>query len=186
MSTSKEKIEKAAITLFAQKGFNSVTTKEIAENAGVSEVTLFRLFENKRNLYQGLIRENMHPYKIEQYLDTQATYDLQTDLTAIANLMSSTLKENLPFIKMIVKDHGPQKTHGPGGNHDNKAKKALVNYLKLMQKKGVMKESPEYVARLFMSNMFSVYHEAIFRPGAEFNQKYFDWMIKKIIDAIKS
>ncbi len=45
----------AAASLFAQKGFNGTTTKEIAKTAGISEALLFRHFPTKRALYAAII-----------------------------------------------------------------------------------------------------------------------------------
>lgn len=45
----------AAAALFAQKGFNGTTTKEIAKTAGISEALLYRYFPTKRALYAAII-----------------------------------------------------------------------------------------------------------------------------------
>jgi AcrR family transcriptional regulator len=45
----------AAASLFAQKGFNGTTTREIAKTAGISEALLFRYFPTKRTLYAAII-----------------------------------------------------------------------------------------------------------------------------------
>src|SRR5687768_16153552 len=47
-------IMSAAIPLFASKGFDGLTTKEIADAAGVSEALLYRHFESKQALYQAV------------------------------------------------------------------------------------------------------------------------------------
>ncbi|MFC4322588.1 TetR/AcrR family transcriptional regulator [Litchfieldia salsa] len=47
---SKEKILDAAINMFSQKGFDNSSTSDIAKEAGVAEVTLFRNFQSKNNL----------------------------------------------------------------------------------------------------------------------------------------
>jgi AcrR family transcriptional regulator len=47
----------AAIKVFSQKGFNGATTKEIAQEAGVAEGTIFRYFSTKKDiLHQILMR----------------------------------------------------------------------------------------------------------------------------------
>ena len=43
----------AAIDLFSQNGFHATTTRMIAQSADVNEVTLFRLFKSKLQLFQG-------------------------------------------------------------------------------------------------------------------------------------
>ena len=50
----------AAASLFAQKGFNGTTTREIAKTAGISEALLFRYFPTKRALYAAILAEKVH------------------------------------------------------------------------------------------------------------------------------
>src|SRR5439155_17004815 len=45
----------AAAALFAQKGFNGTTTREIAKTAGISEALLFKYFPTKRALYAAIL-----------------------------------------------------------------------------------------------------------------------------------
>jgi AcrR family transcriptional regulator len=49
----------AAIGVFAEGGFSGVTTKRIAEAAGVSEATIFLHFPTKRDLYDAMLAERL-------------------------------------------------------------------------------------------------------------------------------
>ncbi len=49
--STKNKILDAAITLFTELGYSATTTRKIAEAAGINEVTLFRKFGTKENLF---------------------------------------------------------------------------------------------------------------------------------------
>ena len=49
-----------AAKLFAKKGFNGVTTREIAKKANVNESILFRHFPTKDALYTEIINQKMH------------------------------------------------------------------------------------------------------------------------------
>ena len=49
----------AAAALFAAKGFNGTTTKEIAKAAGVSEALVFKHFPTKRRLYAAILAEKV-------------------------------------------------------------------------------------------------------------------------------
>ena len=44
-------IIEAAMELFIEKGYKSTTTFEIADAAGISEVTLFRNFDSKKDIF---------------------------------------------------------------------------------------------------------------------------------------
>jgi len=49
----------AAASLFAAKGFNGTTTREIAKAAGVSEALVFKYFPTKRTLYAAILAEKV-------------------------------------------------------------------------------------------------------------------------------
>lgn len=49
----------AATTLFAKKGFNGTTTKEIARAAGISEALVFKHFPTKHALYAAILAEKV-------------------------------------------------------------------------------------------------------------------------------
>ena len=55
--TNKAKIERAAVWLFSEHGIDGVSTKSIAQEAGVSEGLLYRYFKNKDTLARELMRD---------------------------------------------------------------------------------------------------------------------------------
>ncbi|HRX45279.1 MAG TPA: helix-turn-helix domain-containing protein [Acholeplasmataceae bacterium] len=48
MRATEKKILLAATKLFSESGYSGVSTRKIAEAAGVNELTLFRIFKSKR------------------------------------------------------------------------------------------------------------------------------------------
>jgi AcrR family transcriptional regulator len=72
---TRSRILKSAMRLFAKRGFDGTTTKELAEDAGVAEGTLFRHFTNKKAIL------------IE--VATQGWIDLLTDLLTEFSEMGS-------------------------------------------------------------------------------------------------
>ncbi len=48
---TEEKILDAALKVFARKGYDAATTRSIAEESGFTEMTLFRKFGTKKNLF---------------------------------------------------------------------------------------------------------------------------------------
>jgi AcrR family transcriptional regulator len=55
--SSREKVVRSALLLFSQQGITATTTKQIAEQAGVNEVTLFRQFGSKQGLLLAVLKE---------------------------------------------------------------------------------------------------------------------------------
>jgi len=52
---TREKILNAANTLFAELGYEGASTKKISNEAGINELTLFRHFKSKENLYLEMV-----------------------------------------------------------------------------------------------------------------------------------
>ena len=185
MSTAKEKIIQAATQLFEENGFGSVTTKEIAEKAGVSEVTVFRNFETKRALFSEILKLKSHPFKVHQYLSENATYNLETDVKAIAALMIDTLEKNLPLMRMVFRDHHDSGERKRVEHRDHAAKESILEYFTKMHELGKISVPPRMAMRFLFSNLTGVVAKAMFQSDEEIDRDYFDWMIGKIIEVIR-
>ncbi len=55
----RKEIIRAAMEVFARKGFSGSTTRRIAESAGISEAMIYSHFENKEDLYAAIIDEKL-------------------------------------------------------------------------------------------------------------------------------
>ena len=53
---TREKIIQAGLKVFSNNGYEKATTRRIAQEAGVNEVTLFRHFQNKENILKAVIQ----------------------------------------------------------------------------------------------------------------------------------
>jgi AcrR family transcriptional regulator len=62
----------AAASLFAAKGFNGTTTKEIAKAAGVSEALVFKYFPTKRSLYAAILEEKVSVNELLEAVEAAA------------------------------------------------------------------------------------------------------------------
>jgi AcrR family transcriptional regulator len=57
--SSRERVLRAATLLFATKGFEGTSTRDVARKAKVNEITIFRLFKNKQDLYLHILDNKM-------------------------------------------------------------------------------------------------------------------------------
>jgi AcrR family transcriptional regulator len=56
---ARARVLKAATALFAAKGFHETSTREVACKARVNEITIFRQFKNKRELYLQVLNSKL-------------------------------------------------------------------------------------------------------------------------------
>lgn len=100
---TKGKIIIKTIDLIAKMGFKEVTTKQIAEAAGVSEITVFRHFQSKKKLLLEALKVCAKPsaYLEELFTSGKLGRDLENDIHLIAQAYLCLLLDNLKIIKII-------------------------------------------------------------------------------------
>jgi len=70
--TAKEKLLRAAVQVFSEKGFSGTSTREIASRARVNPVTLFRVFSSKEKLHAAAVDYLITSLAIRKQIDALA------------------------------------------------------------------------------------------------------------------
>lgn len=63
----RQRLKDAALAVFAEKGFEGATTREIAERAGVGAATLFRYAQEKRDLLLMIVNDDLSAMNAETF-----------------------------------------------------------------------------------------------------------------------
>lgn len=100
--TTRDNIIRAAYQLFSEKGFDKATTKEIAEHAGVAELTLFRHFKNKHNIFQQVLLQYSPALLMEDTLAEIETLPLREGLHCLTQVLMTHLKKNRNLIRLTL------------------------------------------------------------------------------------
>ncbi len=102
MDTS-QKIIEASIKVFTEHGYLGSTTKEIALTASVSEMTLFRKFQSKQNLFNVMIKSTLG-----RELSDVTEFNLGSSLEdLIEKLLHSRLmiiSSNISLVRMMIQE----------------------------------------------------------------------------------
>ncbi|MCE5214116.1 MAG: TetR/AcrR family transcriptional regulator [Methanobacterium sp.] len=106
---TEKKLLNAALNVFAKKGRDAATTKAIAEKAGRTEMTLFRKFGTKKNLYEMVMLQNMEKIQksIESIVkDLDGKYKNSDEFLEIyIQEMLVFYKDNIEAINLIINDN---------------------------------------------------------------------------------
>ena len=154
---TEDKILNASIVLFSQKGFTAVTTKEIAKEAGVSEMTLFRHFENKHNLFERAFDKFIFSPKIIALFE-DLEWDLESDLNKICSSYQEILYKNQKIILMHFKNEALNPDFDATlFKFPNEFKKLLGNYFEEMRNRGAVRENPDTLAMSFLTTNFGLF-----------------------------
>jgi len=151
-SDSGEKLLEAVIELVAEKGYNGVSTKEIAAAAGVNEVTLFRLFGSKMNLMETAFHRFHYEGEMTKLFEERLVWDLQADLRLISRTYHETMSRNRKMMQIAMRDGRVFAEFREKANkHPRKLKALLVEYFVRMRELGKLIETdPEIQALGFM------------------------------------
>jgi AcrR family transcriptional regulator len=157
---ARQRLLEAAASLFARDGLAGATTRAIAHEAGVNEVTLFRLFHSKENLLAAVVGCTFDAQKTDpKPALPAATGDLRRDLANYVRLYESMLTENLPLIRTLLGEihrHRDQEKKVANGIF-RPLRNELVARLKLAQKRGIIRSdvAAEVVADLLGGMVFT-------------------------------
>ena len=100
-TSASERLLDAAARGFARKGLKGATTREIAVEAGLSEMTLFRRFGTKEKLLRAVV-ERFFARRIEPPPVHEPPGDLRAALLHYAKLQHRLMDESLPIIRVLL------------------------------------------------------------------------------------
>ena len=104
MKNTETKILFAATKLFSEFGYSGVSTRKIAEEAGVNELTLFRYFRSKSNLLQAVIRHFAFEGNIVEKISKEITGDVKKDIQIFADTYYMFLQNNIKMYKIQIRE----------------------------------------------------------------------------------
>src|SRR3954469_24880895 len=93
----RDRILDAAKKVYAQHGFRGATTRLIAIEAGVNEVTLFRTFGSKAALFESLMQAQVAASPIPELPDNPG--DPEVEMTAWCSRVLQHMRDNSALIR---------------------------------------------------------------------------------------
>jgi AcrR family transcriptional regulator len=182
--TTREKILEAALRLFSQKGYLGATTKEIASESGVAEVTLFRHFSSKEALLEDVLTSYTFLPALKEIIPSVANLPYEEALAEIAKGFLITLDLRQDFIKIIHSERHLYSEKLLKGYHStiNEIFVTLAAYLAEMQKNGILREFDCFLgARAFFGMFFSYFTQSSFLMFKKYGPDETDLLIKEYV-----
>ena len=159
-SDTKLKLLEATLELISEKGYLGATTREIAQRAGVSELTLFRKFEKKEKLFEEVLKtQTFLPLLRETVVEVEDLGPADA-LEMIGIRYLQTLKERKMFVKIVLSELNtyPEKVRNIQMQFVREMEGTLQGYLEELQKSGKLRAvSLEAAARTFLRMLFSFF-----------------------------
>lgn len=150
-----ERIFEAVIGTVLEFGYASATTKQIAERAGISEMTLFRRFGNKDKLLQTALRFETTKFIQEAVLYTG---DLESDLERVIITYHRLLKEKGRVILELIVELPRRPGLRKSARIPQEGIAQVVELMARYQKEGRLKSDAPWQAALELLSPVFVIH----------------------------
>ena len=158
MDETSQKIIDAAMTLIRDQGYVATTTKDIARTAGVNECTLFRKFQNKKDIVmQGIAQEKWRA-NVTPEIFREVQWELRADLEMF---LAAYMERITPdFVRLSIGLRAPQ-LYGDTAPLIMQIPQAflasLTEYLEEMGKRGKIAPADfESMAMVIFSSTFEI------------------------------
>lgn len=159
-SRTSEKLLQSAIQLMSERGYQDVSTKEIATLAGVSEMSLFRHFHTKMGILDAIIDRFSYEPHFHSLFTEKLQFDLRIDLMMIAKQYLQEMSNSRPLFLIALQEKGrmPQLFERISETSTIKLLDMLTEYIEGMQKKELIKEGPANgIAIQFLTTLFGYF-----------------------------
>lgn len=173
-TATKEKIFDATMALVSEKGYLGATTREIAREAGVTELTLFRHFGSKEKLFELCLGRRSFLPDLRELLPELEDLPYEEALRTIGRRFLLSLKER----KQMVKIMQAEMTRYPGrmrrvyGQFMDEMLAILAAYFCALQKQGALRHFPsELAARMFLGMLFSYFRTEEIMRGKDITKQ---------------
>jgi AcrR family transcriptional regulator len=153
---TRQRILQTAAQVFAEQGYTRATTRALAAAAGVNEVTLFRHFGNKQNLFAAVIDEYAAS-ALTTTLEAQITGEYHQDLLTMGNHVMQVLLQRRDAVRLMLCEatHFPEVREVMAQN-PRQLRQALASYLEGQMTRGHVRQlHAEAMAQAFWGMLFA-------------------------------
>ena len=190
LDDTEKKIVEATFKILQNESVEKTTTKKIASEAGVNEVTIFRKFKHKDGLIE-ITKEyymDILIYKLEEIFSFEGDEEIGEYLNKNFMGFLNLPEENLSFIKIAmeeVKDI-PEKKHILSSITDTIIDK-LEEYFKLQKEKGNIRDVDTRILGVMCYSMtfqsivlWKIYDDITEEEAIKFGKNYLDMLLNGI------
>src|SRR5437868_5310272 len=156
---TRQRLLAAAARVYGRDGLNGATTRAIADEAGVNEVTLFRHFQSKDRLLAAVVGQNFGAAPATESPLPALTGGLRADVLILARHYETLFTTNLPLIRAMLGEihhHGREHEKHVVSGVFRPVKEALIARLDAARTSGELRSefSGELLADLFSGMIF--------------------------------
>jgi AcrR family transcriptional regulator len=158
MTIDRSRLLDAAARVYGELGFRGATTRRIADEAGVNEITLFRHFGSKDTLIDQALRSSMAEWQPPEL--PPEPRDPERELTAWCSAVLDHLRQYSRLIRRLISEREERPAVAPcAGTAPRHATQQLVAYVHRLAARGWIAAEDDGVEvtgiAMLMSSLFA-------------------------------
>jgi AcrR family transcriptional regulator len=166
---TREKLLQATLELVSEKGYLGATTREIAALAGVSELTLFRKFGKKEQLFEEMLESFTFLPQLRDLIADIDDMPVQEGLSVIGTRFLETLRDRRQLVQILFSEmsHYPEKVRRIYQTMIYNMARTLENYLETRKPRGEIQNlDMDFASFAFLRVLFMTFtYESIIKGG---------------------
>jgi AcrR family transcriptional regulator len=182
---TRQRLLNTSLRLISEKGYLGATTREIAHQAGVTELTLFRHFGSKQMLFEEVLRNFTFLPRLVELIPELEGLAIEKALTKIGVTFVNTLNERKDLVKILLSEvrHYPEQIREVYERCIENIVMTLSGFLKQKKRSGMLKSSdPETASRAFLGMIFSFFLSEVIIKGRELKKAEINKRVKGFVD----
>ncbi len=182
---TKESLLGATLKLISSRGYLGATTREIAREAGVSELTLFRHFGSKERLFEEMLNRYTFLPRLRELLPGLEGLPCDEALMSVGIRFLETLKERKSLVMIMFSEMNiyPEKIRMVHKRFIDEMIMTLATYFRRLQKRGLLRKfSHTTGARAFLGMVFSYFQTEEIVKGRNMNKNEMQRTIGEFVD----
>jgi AcrR family transcriptional regulator len=182
--TTRRKILETALHLFSEKGYLGATTKDIAAESGIAEVTLFRHFASKENLLEEVLMTYTFVPALKEIIPTVRKMPYEAALTEIARKFLEVMYLRRDFIKILHSERHLYSEKILKSYHTalNDMFMTLSAYFTEMQENGALRSFDSFLAaRAFLGMFFSYFTSSTMLKFKKYGPDETEFLIREYV-----
>lgn len=181
---TRDKIIHATFELISDRGYLGTTTREIAERAGVAEITIFRHFSSKEKLFEEVLNRYSFLPRLREMIPDLKRIPLKDGLITLGITFLKTLQEKRGMVKIMLSEVNiyPDQVREIYDRFIATLLDTLSGYFEALVKKGTVREVDTlYASRAFLGMIYSYFlTEEIFK-GRTLSDKDIEKTVKEFV-----
>jgi len=187
---TKKRLLEATLKLISEKGYMGATTREIAHQAGVTELTLFRHFGSKEKLFKELLGSYTFLPRLKELIPELDDLSSREALELIATHFLLTLKERKAMVRIMYSEYTtyPENIREVYNKFILEMRTTLAAYFEGLQQQGMLRKtiSPAMTAKMFLWIFFSYFRSEEIMQSTGMKKATMERQVREMVDIFMS